>query len=312
MKHLFEARDVSAWIDPTRIERAERVLSDPRLHPTRIGSSDARTRRQLAERFGAEAFDDLRMLAVATDTVLWVDRDAPLGERECDVLSSEDIALVSGSCTLPFLLAVPQCEMAPSFRRMSVGGALLGVCDAFGRVDVLQASVAVPSSHHLSEGLRVAAAAAIAVLGPIDQVTAFEVLEGAMTASVVGQRGLGTLAVGVGTEAVSLTLIGDGGLAAVTSGLVAWRRQDGAWVEETRLSSDGDEPIIRTILEAERPATVSNGLASIDDSNRRARLRIAALVDTLRLSARTAQAESVEAMLRGFGVDPLSLQHRSG
>ena len=130
MKHLFEARDVSAWIDPTRIERAERVLSDPRLHPTRIGSSDARTRRQLAERFGAEAFDDLRMLAVATDTVLWVDRDAPLGERECDVLSSEDIALVSGSCTLPFLLAVPQCEMAPSFRRMSVGGALLGVCDS--------------------------------------------------------------------------------------------------------------------------------------------------------------------------------------
>jgi hypothetical protein len=37
------------------------------------------------------------------------------------------------------------------------------------------------------------------------------------------------------------------------------------------------------------------------------RLRIAALADTLRLSARTAQSESVEAMLRGFGVDPVEL-----
>jgi hypothetical protein len=37
------------------------------------------------------------------------------------------------------------------------------------------------------------------------------------------------------------------------------------------------------------------------------RLRIAALADTIRLSARTGQSESVEAMLRSFEVDPFEL-----
>jgi hypothetical protein len=307
MRHPFEAREVSAWVASERVVRAVRVLSDPRLRPTRVGSDDPRVRRQLADRFGAEAFDDLRRLAVATPVALWVDRAMPLGEREREALASEDIAIVAGACTLPFLLAVPQSETAPSFRRMQTGRALLGVSEAFGKVEVLQASVAVQHADQLAEGLRVAAAAALAVLGPIDQVTAFGVREGAMTASVVGQRGLGTLAVGAGVEATSFTLIGDGGLATVASGLVAWRRRDGAWVEETHLPADGDEPTIQTILESEKPSGAAGSASSLDDAHRRMRLRIAALSDTLRLSARTAHSESVEAMLRGFGVDPIDL-----
>jgi hypothetical protein len=305
MPHPFEAREVSAWVEPARADRAMRILADPRLSPTRIGSDDARTRRQLAERFGAEPFDDLRRLAVATPSALWIDRGAPLCEPEREALASEDIAIIAGACTLPFLIAVPQCETAPSFRRMQTGRALLGVAEAFGRVDVFQAAVAVPNEHHLAEGLRVAAAAALAVLGPIDQVTAFGMREGTMTASVVGQRGLGTLAVGTGTDATSFTLVGDGGLATVASALVAWRRRDGSWVEETRLPTDGDEPSIETIIEAEKPTM--RGRSALDDAHRRTRLRIAALSDTIRLSARTAHSESVEAMLRGFGVDPVDL-----
>jgi hypothetical protein len=307
MLHPFEAREISAWVESARLDRAQRILSDPRLRPTRVGSDDPRVRRQLSERFAAEAFDDLRMLAVATPSALWVDRAAPLGEREREALSSEDIAIVAGACSLPFLLAVPQCETAPSFRRMQTGRALIGICEAFGRVDVLQVSVAVQGAHHLAEGLRVAAAAALGVLGPIDQVTAFGVREGAITASVVGQRGLGTLAVGAGIDATSFSLIGEGGLATVATGLVAWRRRDGAWVEETHLAGDGDEPIIQTILEAEKPSSHGGAAGARDDGHRRMRLRIAALADTLRLSARTAQSESVEAMLRGFGVDPVEL-----
>ena len=307
MLHPFEAREISAWVASERVARAVRVLSDPRLRPTRVGSDDPRVRRELADRFSAEAFDDLRRLAVATPVALWVDRATPLGEREREALASEDIAIVAGACTLPFLLAVPQSETAPSFRRMQTGRALLGVSEAFGKVEVLQASVAVQHADQLAEGLRVAAAAALAVLGPIDQVTAFGVREGTMTASVVGQRGLGTLAVGAGVEATSFTLIGDGGLATVASGLVAWRRRDGAWVEETHLPADGDEPTIQTILEAEQPTGGAGSASTLDDAHRRMRLRIAALADALRLSARTAHSESVEAMLRGFGVDPIDL-----
>jgi hypothetical protein len=307
MLHPFEAREVSAWVEAARVDRAQRILSDPRFRPTRIGSDDPRVRRQLAERFSAEPYDDLRMLAVATPTVLWVDRAAPLAERERAALANEDIAIVAGACTLPFLLEVPQCETAPSFRRMQTGRALVGVGEAFGRVEVLQASVAVQSAHHLSEGLRVVAAAALHVLGPIDQVTAFGVREGAMTASVVGQRGLGTLAVGAGVDATSFTLIGEGGVATIATGLVAWRRRDGTWVEETQLSVDGDEPIIQTILESQRPTAPDRGGGSLDDGYRRMRLRIAALADTLRLSARTAHSESVDAMLRSFDVDPVEL-----
>jgi hypothetical protein len=305
MPHPFEAREISAWIEPARVDRAMRILSDPRLRPTRVGSDDARTRRRLAERFGAEAFDDLRQLAIATPSALWIDRSAPLDEREREPLASEDIAVIAGACSLSFLVAIPQCETAPSFRRMQTGRALLGVAEAFGRVEVFQAAVAVPNEHHLAEGLRVAAAAALAVLGPIDQVTAFGMREGTMTASVIGRRGLGTLAVGSGADATSFTLIGDGGLATVASALVAWRRRDGSWVEETRLPTDGDEPTIETILEAERPT--ARGTSATDDAHRRGRLRIAALADTIRLSARTAHSESVEAMLRGFGVDPVEL-----
>jgi len=305
MLHPFETREISAWVESARIDRAMRVLSDPRLRPTRVGSDDARVRRQLAERFAAEAFDDLRRLAVVTPVALWVDRSAPLAEREREALANEDIAIVAGACALPFLLAVPQCETAPSFRRMHTGRALLGVSEAFGKVEVFQASVAMQHGHQLSEGLRVAAAAALAVLGPIDQVTAFGMREGTMTASVVGQRGLGTLAVGTGTDATSFTLVGDGGLATVASALVAWRRRDGSWVEETRLPTDGDEPSIETIIEAEKPTM--RGRSALDDAHRRTRLRIAALSDTIRLSARTAHSESVEAMLRGFGVDPVDL-----
>ena len=39
----------------------------------------------------------------------------------------------------------------------------------------------------------------------------------------------------------------------------------------------------------------------------RMRLRIATLADTIWLSARTGHSESVEEMLRSFGVDPLDL-----
>lgn len=305
MPHPFEAREISAWIAADRVERAERILRDPRLRVTRVGSDDLRVRRRLADELGAEPFDDLRRLAVSSPSALWVDRSSPLGELEREALASEDIAVIAGSCTLPFLLAIPQCETAPSFRRMHTGRALIGVHEAFGRVDVLQAAVAVPTAFHLAEGLRVAAAAALTVLGPIDGVTAFGIREGTLTASVVGRRGLGTLAVGVGIDATSFTLIGEGGLATIATALVAWRRQDGSWVEETRLPLDGDEPTIQTILEAERPA--SSSAASSDDGRRRMRLRIAALADTIRLSARTGQSESVEAMLRNFEVDPFEL-----
>jgi len=307
MPHPFETREMSAWIEPARADRAVRILADPRLRPTRIGSSDPKVRRAVAERFGAEPFDDLRQLAIVTPSALWIDRSTPLGEDEREALQQEDIALVAGACTLPFLLAVPQCETAPSFRRMQVGRALLGVCEAFGRVEVFQASIAVPAAHHMAEGLRVAAASALAVLGPIDGVTAFGVRDGTLTATVVGRRGLGTLAVGIGIDAASFTLIGEGGLATIASGLVAWRRQDGSWVEETHLPGDGDEPIIQTILEAERPSDCPRGASSIDDGHRRMRLRIAALADSIRLSARTGHGESVDSMLRGFDVDPVEL-----
>lgn len=305
MQHPFEAREISAWIEEGRADRAERILRDPRLRVTRVGSADQRVRRRLADAFGAEPFDDLRQLAISTSSALWIDRATPLGEAERESLASEDIAIVAGACTLPFLLAVSQCETAPSFRRMQTGRALIGVHEAFGRVDVLQASVAVPSPLHLAEGLRVAAAAALTVLGPIDGVTAFGLREGSITASVVGRKGLGTLAVGVGIDATSFTLIGEGGLATIASALVAWRRIDGSWVEETRLPLDGDEPTIQTILEAEKPT--SSTAASSDDGRRRMRLRIAALADTIRLSARTGQSESVEVMLRSFEVDPFEL-----
>ena len=284
-----------------------RILSDPRLAPTRIGSDDPRVRRQLAERFSAEAFDDLRQLAVATTSVLWIDRQGVLGEREREALANEDIAIVAGACTLPFLLAVPQCETAPSFRRSQSGKVLMDMNDAFGRVELLQAAVAVPSACFLAEGLRVAAAAALAVLGPIDETTALGVREGTLTASVVGQRGLGTLAVGVGVDTSCFTLIGEGGLATVTPAMVAWCRRDGTWVEETHLPRDGDEPIIQTILEAEGPTSDAAHSTVPFDAQRRMRLRIAALADTIRLSARTAHSESVDAMLRGFGVDPFEL-----
>ena len=326
MHHPFEARQISAWIEPSRADRAMRILSDPRLAPTRIGCEDPRIRRRLADRFGAEPFDDLRQLAVATHETLWIDRSAPLGEPDREALEQEDIAIIAGAYELPFLLAIPQCETAPSFRRMQTGRALQSICETFGRVAVFQAAVAVPNEFHLAEGLRVAAAAALAVLGPIDEVTAFGVHEGTITASLIGQRGLGTLAVGAGADATSFTIVGDGGLATVASALVAWRRRDGSWVEETRIEFDGDEPTIQTILEAERPTTtrsarqVAGQMAgkmvgqmaarSIDDGHRRMRLRIAALADTIRLSARTAHSESVEAMLRSFDVDPVELVPR--
>ena len=183
---------------------------------------------------------------------------------------------------------------------------------------MFQAAGAVPNEFHLAEGLRVAAAAALTVLGPIDEVTAFGVHDGAITASLIGQRGLGTLAVGAGADATSFTIVGDGGLATVASALVAWRRRDGSWVEETRIEFDGDEPTIQTILEAERPTTTRSArqmagqmvARSIDDGHRRMRLRIAALADTIRLSARTAHSESVEAMLRSFDVNPVELVPR--
>jgi hypothetical protein len=300
----FEPTRVSAWIEPERLDRALRVLSDPRLAVSRVGSDDARARRILAERFGAEAFDDLRRLAVATDGVLWIDRSKPLGEPEREILREEDIAIVSGSCTLEFLLAVPQCEMAPSFRRMAVGRTLLGIAEVFGRVEVLQSTIAVPDERHLAEGLRLAAASALAVLGPIDQVTALGARAGTITATVIGDRGFGTLAVAIGCDATSFSLVGEGGIATVMPGLVGWRRKDGTWIDESRIEPDGDEPVIQTIREADRP---SAGARLAGDANRRTRLRIATLADTISLSARTGHTESVEEMLRSFGVDPLDL-----
>lgn len=303
----FEGREVSAWVTGARAERAVRVLSDPRLRPTRVGSDDPRARRMLAESFQAEPFDDLRQLAVSTPQVLWIDRTEPLGERDREALTAEDIAIVAGACTLQFLLALPQCETAPSFRRMRVGQALLGIMEAFGRVEVFQTTVAVADESRLAEGLRVAAASALAVLGPIDQVTALGARAGTLTASLIGARGFGTLAVGCGVDAASFAIVGDGGLATIASGLVAWRRCDGTWVEETQLESDGEEPTIQTILEAERPGSLSGFATAPDETYRRMRLRIAALADTVRLSARTGHSESVEAMLRSFGVDPVDL-----
>lgn len=305
MPRPFEARETSVFVEAGRLERARRVLSDPRLRVTRVGSGDARTRRALAEEFQAEPFDDLRQLAVVTPSVLWIDRDDPLGETEREALANEDIAIVAGACALPFLLAVPQCETAPSFRRMQSGRALLGVAEAFGRVEVFQAAVAVPTVGHLAEGLRVAAASCLAVLGPIDLVTALGSRSGTLTATVIGARGFGTLAVGTGAEAASFALVGEGGIATVASGVVAWRRHDGSWIEETRLEPDGIEPTVQTLLEATAPREAD---AEAGDSDRRRfRLRIAALADTIRLSARTGHRESVDAMLRGFEVDPEEL-----
>jgi hypothetical protein len=300
----FEPMRVSAWVEPGRLDRALRVLSDPRLAVSRVGSDDARTRRILAERFSAEAFDDLRRLAVATDGVLWIDRSKPLGEPEREILREEDIAIVSGSCTLEFLLAVPQCETAPSFRRMAVGRTLLGIAEVFGRVEVLQTTIAVPDEQHLAEWLRLGAASALAVLGPIDQVTALGARAGTITATVIGDRGFGTLAVAIGCDATSFSLVGEGGIATVMPGLVAWRRKDGTWIDESRIEPDGDEPVIQTIREADRPSV---GARLAGDANRRMRLRIATLADTIWLSARTGHTESVEEMLRSFGVDPLDL-----
>ena len=82
MRRPFEARETSVFVEAGRLERARRVLSDPRLRVTRVGSDDARTRRSLAEEFHAEPFDDLRQLAVVTPSVLWIDRGEPLGEAE--------------------------------------------------------------------------------------------------------------------------------------------------------------------------------------------------------------------------------------
>ncbi|MFN9076026.1 MAG: hypothetical protein ACK5WD_13635 [bacterium] len=309
MTLAFEPTALSAWIEQGRLTRATRILSDPRLSVKLVGSDDPRTRRALAERFGVEAFDDLRRLAVATDGVLWIDRSTPLGEAEREMLAEEDIAIVAGAGTLEFLLAVPQCETAPSFRRMAVGRTLLGIVEVFGRVEVFQSTVAVPDETHLAEGLRLAAASALAVLGPIDQVTALGARAGTITASVIGDRGFGTLAVGIGCDACSFTLVGEGGIATVTPGVVAWRRRDGAWLDsassdEPHFERDGDEPVIQTIREADKP---SAGARLAGDANRRMRLRIAALADTVRLSARTGHSESVEAMLRSFGVDPIDL-----
>lgn len=316
MLPALEAREISAWIEPARVERAQRVLADPRLRVTRIGSPDARTRRILAERFGAQAFDDMRRLAIETPNVLWIDRSAPLDDVDRTALIDENIAIVAGSCTLPFLVALPQVETAPSFRRMAVGNAILGITEAFGAVEVLQSTVSVSETDRLSEGLRTAAAAALAVLGPIDQVTAFGARAGTLTASVVGARGFGTLAVATGVEGACFALVGEGGIASVTSGGVSWKRKDGTFVEDERLELDGVEPIVRTILEAEKPEpefrtpSARRGQRALDESHRRMRLRIAALSDTVRLSVRTGQAESVESMLRTFGVDPDDLLPR--
>lgn len=306
MQHPFEAREVSAWIAPERAGRALRVLSDPRIRPTRVGSSDARTRRALADRFGAESFDDLRRLAVATSGALWIDRPEPLGDGDGDPLRAEDVAVVAGACTLPFLLAIPQCETAPSFRRTNAGRALEAIADAFGRIDVVQTAVGVLDESRLAESLRAAASAALCVLGPIDVVTAMGGAQGILAASLLGARGFGTLAVGRGGEGVAVTLIGEGGIATITSALVAWRRHDGTTVEETPLPPDGDEPIVATILEAERPSDRSR--SARDLARQRSRLRIATIADSIRLSARTGQGEDVRAMLARYGVHPDDLE----
>jgi hypothetical protein len=304
MNLSFDPTPVSAWIEAGRLDRALRVLSDPRLAPHAIGSDDARTRRALAERFGLEPFDDLRRLAVASERVLWIDRTSPLDEREREILVHEDIALVAGAGTLSFLLAFPHCETAPSFRRMAVGRTLLGIVEVFGRVELMQSTVAVECESRLAEGLRLAAASALAVLGPIDQVTALGARAGTMTATVIGDRGFGTLAVGVGSDAASFTVVGEGGIATVMPSFVGWRRRDGSWIDENNIQADGDEPVIQTLREAEKPGV---GTRLDSDANRRMRLRIAALADTIRLSDRTGHSESVEAMLRSFGIDPVSL-----
>jgi len=307
MRGVLEAREVSAWIEPMRAARAEAVLADPRLRVTRVGSSDPKTRRQLAERFGAEPFDDLRRLAVATNAVLWIERATPLDESDQDALRAENIAVVGGACSLPFLISIPQAETAPSFRRTRSGRAVLDIAEAFGAVDVVQATVSVADPDRQAEGLRVAAAAALAVLGPIDQVAAFGAREGTIAASVLGARGFGTIAVGTGVEGAAFTLVGEGGLSSVTTSSLSWRRRDGTWVEDERMEPDGVEPIVRTMLEAEKPESPRGAR---DEQHRRFRWRIAALADTIRLSVRTGQAESVEDMLRRFGVDPDELSVR--
>jgi hypothetical protein len=102
----FEPTPLSAWIEADRLDRALRVLSDPRLAVRAVGSDDARTRRVLADRFAVDAFDDLRRLAVATDGVLWIDRSAPLGEPEREMLGGEDIAIVAGAGIVVAALAI--------------------------------------------------------------------------------------------------------------------------------------------------------------------------------------------------------------
>jgi len=305
MHSPFEHTEVSAWIEPNGLARALRVLSDPRLKVTRAGSPDAAARRVLADRFGAEVFDDLRRLAIQTATVLWIDRSEPLDESDRTALEAEDVGIVAGSCSLPFLLALPQSVTAPSFRRMAVGRTLLSMAEAFGKVEAFQGTVAVPDEARLGEGLRLAASAALAVLGPIDAVTALGARTGTITASVVGARGFGTLAIARGGESMHFALVGEGGLATVTPSIACWHRPDGTLVEETRLESDGDEPTIRAILEADRPS-----VASPDEEARRLRVRTAALAETIELAARTGHSESVDALLRGYGVDTDELRAR--
>jgi hypothetical protein len=307
MPSPFEPSPISAWIEPRRLERAMRVLADPRLQPVRVGSPDAATRRALAERFGAEPFDDLRRLALQSESALWIDRGAPLDEADVPALGTEDIGLVAGACSLSFLLSVAQCVTAPSFRRMAVGRTLLSIVEAFGRVEVFQATVAVPDEDRIGEGLRLAACAALAVLGPIDAVTALGARRGTITATVVGERGFGTLAIGRGGDSCNFALVGDGGLATVAPGIACWHRADGSLVEETRLEPDGDEPTIGAILEAERP---SDARAAPDEQSRRMRVRTAVLVEAIALSARTGHSESVEGILRSYGVDPDELRSR--
>lgn len=285
-----------------------RVLADPRLQPIRVGSPDAGARRALADRFGAEPFDDLRRLAVQSESALWIDRAAPLDEADIPALETEDLGLVAGACSLPFLLSVPQCVTAPSFRRMAVGQTLLSIVEAFGRVEVFQATVAVVDEDRFGEGMRIAASAALAVLGPIDVVTALGARAGTITATVVGERGFGTLAIGRGGDSCSFALVGEGGLATVTPTVACWHRADGSLVEETRLEADGVEPTIGAILEAERPSERRGTRPAPDEESRRMRLRAAALVETIALSARTGHSESVETLLHGYGVDPRELR----
>jgi hypothetical protein len=190
---------------------------------------------------------------------------------------------------------------------MAVGRTLLSIVEAFGRVEVFQATVAVPDEDRIGEGLRLAASAALAVLGPIDAVTALGARRGTITATVVGERGFGTLAIGRGGDSCNFALVGDGGLATVAPGIACWHRADGSLVEETRLEPDGDEPTIGAILEAERP---SDARAAPDEQSRRMRVRTAVLVEAIALSARTGHSESVEGLLRSYGVDPDELRSR--